>query len=55
MTDPRHGDEHGAAGAHSTHNRAPIDSEIDVRRAIEVATSFSSVVYIVALALMVRS
>lgn len=36
MTDSRHGDEHGAAGAHSTHNRAPIDSEIDVRRAIEV-------------------
>jgi hypothetical protein len=29
MTDPKHGEDHG-------HERAPIDSEIDVRRAIEV-------------------
>ncbi len=36
MTDPRHGEHHGAEGAHSTPERAPIDSEIDVRRAVEV-------------------
>lgn len=43
MTDSRHGEDHGAAGApataagaHPAHKRAPIDSEIDVRRAIEV-------------------
>ena len=36
MTDPKHGEHHGAAGAHSTPERAPIDSEIDIRRAVEV-------------------
>lgn len=36
MTDPRHGTQPHDEG-HEGHHRAPIDSEIDVRRAIEIA------------------
>ena len=36
MTDHKHSEFHGAEGAPAHSGRAPIDSEIDVRRAVEV-------------------